>query len=1191
MRDPELQDAPRLLAIVGEDVAAAQQILRSLRVDADVAVVVAMPVDGGLIPALAGASALPVQEVAATSQLTRGRVHVVRFDHEVTLAGDQLVIEPRSQQGCIDRMLRSFADMAGSRMTVVVLRGHDGDGALGIRRVREAGGVTICQRTAYGDPLGELPQMAIATGRVDLVLPVDEIAARVAITSDPDIAGANDAAARTDDTLRDILAMIRIRTGHDFTWYKRATLYRRLARRMQVCQTETLADYQRVLREQPTELGNLLRDFLISVTNFFRDPEVFAALADVAIPRMFRGKQQSEQVRVWVAGCASGEEAYSIGMLLAEYAARQLDPPQLQVFATDIDEEALAEARAGFYPEQIATDVSAERLQRFFLRENGGYRVSKDLREMMLFSPHNVLRDPPFSRLDLISCRNMLIYLNRDAQERVLNTFHFALRNEGLLLLGSSESAEAQQQFSAIDVKNRLFERRIAPTVTIADSVVTASRWLSSRSAYPLAANERTQIGSFGELHHRAVEQYAPPSVLVNEDLDIVHLSEHASRFLTIAGGEPTRQILRLVHPALRFELRGALYAARQSQSSAADTRVVRFEDGGQLRVVELRVRVVDIPEAGRGTMLVTFDELDRPRDLAPGSDAGTPQIEPVVREMEDELHRTRDQLRTTVEQYETSLEELKASNEELQAINEELRSATEELETSKEELQSVNEELTTLNHELKLKVDELSRSNSDLQNLMTSTDIGVLFLDRQLNIKRFTPRVQNLFNVIPSDIGRPLAHLTHRLDYVDLRQAAAQVLVDLRMTDREVQSTDGRRFLVRLLPYRSVDDRIDGVVLTFVDVDDLENAQEGQRRATAALRTSEERLALALSSAPLAVITHDHTLVATWAFALGRLAPDAARAPHTLFSSAQHERYAAIVREVYETGHAQRAELDVETPAGVRTFDFRIEPARSGQLVTGVNAVGFDITPSKQALIDAHETDRRKDEFLAMLSHELRNPLTPLKVAFDVAQLASRDPAHLEPALKIIGHQIDVLVRLVDDLLDLSRIAQGKMQLVHTRLDPLRIVEAALETARPLIDEHHHTLEVELPKYPVAVIGDHTRLTQVVTNLLNNAAKYTPNGGTIRLVVSADLQRRRIEVSVADSGIGIAPEMVDNIFDLFVQAKDAEGRRHGGLGVGLTLVRRIVELHGGSVSAKSDGLGRGSTFTFALPLAPPEKP
>ncbi|HUS32786.1 MAG TPA: CheR family methyltransferase [Kofleriaceae bacterium] len=1169
---------PSIVVFIGHDGSAAQTVLSGLTNEPGFAIV--STIDAGVLAKASGAkgatSALPIVDVKDATSISPNHVYALPTEVQSLLRPGAIAVENVDGPGHIDRLLRSVADHYGASATVVVLGGRDGDGALGIKRVREAGGLTICQRVEDG-PFADLPRAAVLTGLIDVVLPLEEIATRLLQSNEPAPPDP-----RADDTLRDILAMIRIRTGHDFSWYKRATLYRRLARRMHVCQTPTIQDYHRMLREQPNELTHLLRDFLISVTNFFRDPEAFQAVTQLALPRMFRAKGVGDQVRVWVAGCATGEEAYSLGMLLSEYASRLPEPPQLQVFATDIDEEALHEARAGIYSEQIATDVSRERLERFFTRENGGYRVSKELREMMLFSPHNVLRDPPFSRLDLVTCRNLLIYFNREAQERVLNTFHFALRNEGMLFLGSSESAEGMQQFAAVDAKNRIFERRIAATGVAMDALSTTARW-TPRPAFPMPAAERPAIGSFGELHHRAVELYAPPSVLVNEDLDVVHFSEHAGQFLTIAGGEPTRQILRMAHPALRFELRGALYAARQPNCNN-DTRVVRFEEDGRSRAIQIRVRAVDLAEAGHGTVLVIFDELPAQPQMPTAQSTDGENNEPMMREMEEDLHRTRDQLRTTVEQYETSLEELKASNEELHAINEELRSATEELETSKEELQSVNEELTTLNHELKVKVDEVSRANSDLQNLMTSTDIGVLFLDRQLNVKRFTPRICELFNLIPSDIGRPLLHITHRLDYGDLPQAAAQVLLDLRTTDREVSSVDGRRFLVRFLPYRSIEDRIDGVVLTFVDITDLKTAQEARTRSEAALRTTQERLSIALAAAPLAVFTHDSSLQVTWAFAQGRQV-DPNLAAHA-FAAADAERYMSIARDVYASGVAQRAELDVNSPNGVRTFDFRFEPRREGNLVQGVTAVGFDITESKLAENKLRETDRHKDEFIAMLSHELRNPLTPLRIAFDIARRSTQDPKQMQNALSVMDHQLQILHRLVDDLLDLSRVAQGKMQLVHALVDSVKIVEAALESTRPKLDEHHHKLELDLPDERLAVLGDFTRLTQVLTNLLMNSAKYTPDFGHIKLSIRADRAQHLVSIEVRDTGVGISRELLPRVFDLFVQGEKNDNTRQGGLGIGLNLARRIVELHGGKISAFSDGPGAGSVFTVQLPLA-----
>ncbi len=726
----------------------------------------------------------------------------------------------------LDRLARSLADEAGRNSTLVILEAAGNDGVIGLKRIREAGGIVFAGPIPDG-PAGDMPRSAANAGLVDQVASVEVIASQLCRAVPEKPLADDERPTDQADALRDILSLVRVRSGHDFTAYKRATLYRRVARRMQVCQCETNSDYHAYLRDHPAELSHLLRDFLISVTNFFRDPDAYSALA----ARLLDGG--SDHIRVWVAGCATGEEAYSLGMLLLEQAESQASFPKLQIFATDIDEDALTEARTGRYPETIAVDVSPERLEKFFIREGPCYRVTQQLREIVLFSSHNLLRDPPFSRLDLVSCRNLLIYLNRDAQNRVLSVFHFGLKPEGTLFLGSSESADNTSMFAAIDPKYRMYSRRL---VAIAPPVETmiAGRWQPP----PLPAPQQItheRSSSVGELHHRLAERHAPPSILVDGELEVVHVSEHAGAYLEVSPGEPSRHVLRMVHSALRLELRAAIYAARQS-ATRSDTRRVAFEDHGKRRVVEIRIRGTDTQDLGPLAVVIYFDDIDGD-GITEARVAGDTTIEPVVREIEDELHRTREQLRNTIEQYETSVEELKASNEELQAINEELRSATEELETGKEELQSVNEELITLNHELAGKIEELSHANGDLQNLMTSTDIGVVFLDRALNIKRYTPRTVDLINLIPSDVGRPFAHLTHKLDTDELPQLARLVLQHLRTIERHVISSDGRRILVRLLPYRSLQERIEGVVVTFVDVSDLRDATEARDRSEARCR------------------------------------------------------------------------------------------------------------------------------------------------------------------------------------------------------------------------------------------------------------------------------------------------------------------------------------------------------------------
>jgi two-component system, chemotaxis family, CheB/CheR fusion protein len=1168
---PESKSPLRVAAIGAGESAAAEQVLRGLPEGFDYAVLVSSPLP---IDRARAASRLPVEQVDGAIAVESGRVYVVPTDRHFRLEQRQIV--PASNGGPItgfDSLLRSIADEVGATSIAVVLAGRGVDGSLGLQRIKEVGGLTIAQEVVAGED-GDMPRAATATGLVDLVLPIDQIAARMVASAgedgidrtldephDPDV-----------ESLREILTLLRIRTGHDFSSYKRATVYRRVLRRMHVCGQDSVAGYHQYLREHPTELANLLRDFLIGVTQFFRDPATFQMLAHDIMPRLFHGKEATDFVRVWVAGCATGEEAYSLGMLLLEHTPRLRVIPQIQIFATDIDEKALAAARLGCYPETIAADVSPARLNRFFTRENSHYRVHKDLRELVLFSPHNVLRDPPFSRLDLISCRNLLIYLDRDAQTRVLTTFHFGLRHEGLLLLGSSESAEGTALFGAVDAKHRVFARRAAVS-HVSDAIVSAGRWHPpAMPGLVVPLTERATPAS--ELHYRMIEKYAPPSVLVNNNLDVVHVSENAGRFLQVGGGEPTRQLLRLAHPALRIDLRAAIYAARQVGS---DSRVIRFDDAGRPRSIELTVRSVDAPELDHHGVLVMFGEREPIGGEALSSETGS-SIEPVVRELEDELNRTRDQLRTTVEQYETSLEELKASNEELQAINEELRSATEELETSKEELQSVNEELTTLNHELKVKVDEVSHANSDLQNLMTSTDLAVLFLDRQLNIKRFTPRAQDLFNVIASDVGRPLAHLTHRLVCDDLSEVAQTVVQTLRVIERPVTSRDGRSFLARWLPYRSIEDRIEGVVLTFIDVTDVQNAIADRERTQRALRNAEERLSIAMQSAPLVVLGLDAEKV-NWGYVMGQELEASELTQLRTFALGHTDRLFTGARQVIEHRASMRLELDLVIAGATRTFDFRIEPS-----ALGVTAVGFDITPSKIAEESLRDADRRKDEFLATLSHELRNPLTPLQVALEVARLTDEQPAQRAQSLSIMERQVAMLTTLVDELLDLSRITQGKIVLERGTVNIAHVLESALVATRSMFEASQHEIRIEVPTRPIELDGDLSRLVQVFTNLLSNAAKYTLPGGHITVTVTPG--ERVVSVRVQDDGLGIAADMLPRIFEIFVQCRDSRGRSQGGLGIGLNLARRLVELHGGTITAASEGLGRGSAFTVELPLA-----
>ena len=809
---------------------------------------------------LRAATRMEVARAEGRLDVQPGRVLVMPAGHALRASDGELESVPaapeRMRDVAIDIFFRTLADTYGAHAAAVVLSGVDGDGAIGIKRIKERGGLAVAQdpeQAAYAS----MPRSAIGTGLVDWVLPVGDMPARLLsyfrlenalqLPSEDTPAGGTGARRDEEAELRDVLNFLRTRTGRDFAQYKRATVLRRIARRMQVNGVENLAGYLNCLRTRPGEAGALLQDLLISVTNFFRDPDCFAAL-EQQIPALFQGKSAGDSVRVWVVACATGEEAYSVAILLSEYARTLESPPSIQVFATDLDEQAVQAAREGVYPGEIAADVSEERLRRYFLKEHRGWRVRRELRELVLFAVHDVLRDSPFSRLDLVCCRNLLIYLTRDSQQRVLHTLHFGLVPHGKLLLGSSESVDENSPlFSVLDKKHRIYLQRPAPrmspravlalpsapaTLKLALEAQQAAREgpVLSRPSFDVQAEalpprlrEIARGVSWGDVHLQLLEQLAPPSVLVDADCEILHLSPTAGRFLQFPGGEPSRNLLRALPPQVRLELRAALFQASQ-KSQTAELQSMAVEAGGG--VTPTTIRVVPMQEAGHQLFLVTFSAQGERMPLAEAQDAHM-EADPLARHLDREMERLKLHLRDTVEQYEASTEELKASNEELQAMNEELRAATEELETSREELQSTNEELTTVNQELKSKVDQLSHANSDMHNLMDATAIATVFLDRDLRITRYTPAAVKLFNLIPTDVGRPLTDMATQLDYPELGDDARRVLERLVPVEREVGQADGSWYLARLMPYRTLDDRIAGVVFTFIDITERKQAEE----------------------------------------------------------------------------------------------------------------------------------------------------------------------------------------------------------------------------------------------------------------------------------------------------------------------------------------------------------------------------
>jgi two-component system CheB/CheR fusion protein len=777
-----------------------------------------------------------VVRVQQKIKIARDTVYVVSPNRHFVIDGGFVSsttnMQPEDRRAPIDIFFRALAESLGSKAVGIILSGTGPNGSMGLKRIKEKGGVVFVQNPKEAE-FSEMPRNAIATELVDEVLPVAEIPVAIVrygngnakIKVELDSENQNDSEA---GSFRELFKHLRVQTGHDFSNYKRATVLRRIERRINVRNLSSLQEYVAYLKVHPNETIALLNDLLISVTNFFRDKKSFEYLQTEILHALLKNKHTGEQLRIWVAGCATGEEAYSIAMLCAELTDGLGDNPKVQIFATDIDERAIGIAREGCYTNSEVADVSPERLRRFFNKEGDDYKVKRELREMVLFATHNFLKDPPFSRLDLISCRNVLIYLNDIAQERVLETFHFALQPGGFLFLGSSESVDnASESYSVYKREYHVYcSRQITPkNFPIPESI---PNFRFSSETTQSKTNDREQLSNqpvtFGDLHHRLLEEYAPPSIVVNEEYEILHMSKHVGDFFEFSPGEPTKNLLKLIKPEMRLELRSALFQSIKLQAPV-NTKNYQVNINGQMQLVSIQVRpVLKENNPLKGFILVLFKTAE---SIPDSKEIVLSSSEPVAKQIEEELITIKGQLRDSVEQHETQSEELKASNEELQAMNEELRSAAEELETSKEELQSINEELRTVNQELKIKVEEMSLATNNIQNLINSADIGTIFLDRNLRIALFTPAITKIFNLIESDYGRPITDITHKINYSELVADSEMVLTKLTVAEREVTTTNNRVFTMRLVPYRTDDDRIGGVIMTFFDITRRKKAEE----------------------------------------------------------------------------------------------------------------------------------------------------------------------------------------------------------------------------------------------------------------------------------------------------------------------------------------------------------------------------
>ena len=1195
----------------------------------------------------------------------------------------------------IDLFFRSLARDLGSDSVGIILSGSGSDGSRGILDIKRAGGYVFAESPESANFDG-MPLSALATGVVDRTAAAKDIPhfltldAKGQIETEPE-------PIIDESPMESVLRLLRDQFNLDFSLYKTTTVSRRILRRVELLGSQDLADYVQRLLIDPDELSALYFDLLIGVTRFFRDPEAFEFLEKNVIPEILERTPERDEIRIWVAGCATGEEAYSLAMILHEQLSAAQRQMNVKILSTDVHTASLAHASTGFYGEEQLEHVSDQRRERFFRKKSSGYLISQDLRQLIVFAPHNVTKDAPFTKMHLISCRNMLIYLEAPAQKTVLSLFHFGLATGGYLFLGSSETPGAiAHEFDAVDEHSKIYRKRrdvrlLEPLRMPVGRKTTASAPVFLGHTRPSTAD--TQLLS---IYDQLLDRHMPPSFLVDEDRQLLDSFGGAQRLFRLGARRPSTSILDLLEGDLRTVVAGAIQRALKKEGPVRYTGVP-VSDGEVLRRCVLTAETFSNPRTSATHVLISIEnESAGERRESPAAPMGNMSATEVSQErldtLEGELSYTRETLQSTIE-------ELQTSNEEMQATNEELVASNEELQSTNEELHSVNEELYTVNAELQRKIAELRELNSDMQHFLESTDAGTLFLDRNLGIRKYTPRIASVFHIEPQDVGRSIRHFSNNLKRASLQEDIERALHEGTVLEDEVKDAEGTTYFLRILPYRAANSdggdpmlgtfsvsRIEGVVLSLTDISALDRVRSRLRQLSAIVESSDdaiigktldgivtswnrgaERLygyssdeiigrniamlsptvdpddirrrkdgtvldvsvtispvcdaegaivgasAIARDVTQLRTVQRELTerearirlLLDSTAEAIFGLGPDGTctfvnpacvrilgyssaedligRHIHPLIHPS-HDAEECPIYSVLYTGKGMHSDDEQLWRANGSNFvsEYWSYPIRRGGQTAGVVVTFLDITDRKRAEEEIRTAARRREEFLAMLSHELRNPLAAVVSAIKVMQ-ANVKPDAVERARLIVERQSRHMARLLDDLLDVSRITRGGIELRKEDLDLEDVIRCAIEAITPVLEDRKAQVITDTSGELLCVRGDSARMQQVVMNLLSNAARYSPQGKTIHL--SAAVEGESVVLRVKDQGRGISHGMLSEIFELFVQNEQGLERSSGGLGIGLTLVRQIVELHGGTVKAESNGPGTGSEFVVRLPL------
>jgi two-component system CheB/CheR fusion protein len=1165
---------------------------------------------------------MPVIEVQDCMLVEPNHIYIIPPNSKMTLAQNLLRLTPREKTHghymSVDAFFNSLAQQRGSKAIGVVLSGADGDGALGLKAIKVAGGITFAQCEASAR-VSSMPNTAAATGHVDFILTPEEIASELAKISRhpyvtyPEPEKTIEGVPQGKNPLTSIFTLLQADTGIDFTHYKHTTLKRRILRRMALYKLDMLEDYAKYLQSNPKEVEALSQEFLIHVTSFFRDPEVFQALKEQVFPSMMLNRAPTDPIRIWVTGCSTGEEVYSIAICLQEFLDTQETSPKIMIFGTDISELAIEKARSGTYIPSLVEQISPERLRRFFVKVDGGYEIAKPIRQICVFAKHNILADPPFSQLDLISCRNVLIYLGTTLQRQVLPMFHYSLKPTGFLLLGTSESTgECSDLFAPVDKKQRIYARKLTATRLNPDYFTT--NYLEQKVN---GEKMNSDAGSGFDLHKEADRivwnKYAPAGVIINSDLEIIQFRGNTSPYLSPAPGKPSFNLLSMAGASLRLELRTALLEAKRLDIAVRKSNIP-ISGKEQLKEVTIEVIPLKAPPTKESYFLVLFEEvpssaspqlLEDNRKVKPTRGKQTAnsqeliQLKQELTATQQELAATKEYLQSVIQEQESITQELTTANEEVLSSNEELRSTNEELQTAQEEIQATNEELNTTNEELQSRILESNKVNSDLRNLLGSVNIPIVMLGSDLSIRRFTPMAEKIFNLIPTDVGRPLTHIKSNINVPDLEQLIEEVIDTLVTKKQEVQDQEGQWYELCIRPYKTLENKIDGAVVMLVDIDALKSSSEQ-------IKASRDYAEAIIETIPEPLVVLDNSLRVN-------------TANRSFYQTFQVLQTQTEHISIFELGNGQwnipqlRSLLEKVLPESNQIDNFEVEHVfdRIGRKTMLFNArkirrtddmemillVIQDITERKlfekqrdqlltqeQAARTAAEVaNRAKDEFLSIVSHELRNPLNSILGWARLLRSRGFDAAKINHALERIERSAKSQVRLIEDILDTSRITTGKLRLNVSEIALAPVIEAAIDVARPSAETKNIQIEALLEPETIVVSGDPDRLQQVIWNLLSNAIKFTPVGGRVTLKLERTQSLAQIQVS--DTGQGISADFLPYVFERFRQANSTITRSQGGLGLGLSIVYHLVELHGGTIRAESLGEGQGATFTVQLPL------